>query len=82
MLIYGFNEACKNIASGFLKVGDESRSAICFRTKVEGNLTHLSYIYYNLEPLEKYFKTLACSVTGESLFIDIQRGNEGKDNSK
>ena len=37
----------------------------------------MSYIYYNLEPLDKYFNTLECSVTGDFLFIDIQIGKEG-----
>ena len=31
LLIYGFNEACKNIYASSLKVGDESTSAISFR---------------------------------------------------
>ena len=32
LLIYGFNNACNTIAAGYLKVGDESMSAIRFRT--------------------------------------------------
>ena len=44
-LFRGFNTACKNIAASFLKVGDESMSAIRFRTTAKGNLAHLSYIY-------------------------------------
>ena len=74
MLIDGFNAACENIAASFLKVGEESMSAIIFRTTANGNLPHLSYIIRKPEPLEKEFKTVACSVTGELIFIDVQRG--------
>ena len=42
LLFDGFNTAYKNIAASFLKVGDESMSAIRFRTMAKGNLPHLS----------------------------------------
>ena len=51
MLIDGFNEACSNIDACYLKVGDESMSAIKFCTTSKMNLTHLSYIFYKPEPL-------------------------------
>ena len=38
MSIDGFNMACKSIDASFLKVGDESMSAICFRAKAKVNL--------------------------------------------
>ena len=44
LLIDGFNEACKNIAASYMKVGDESTSAIHFRTTEKGNSTYLFYI--------------------------------------
>ena len=50
-LIYGFNEARKNIAASFLKVGDESMSAIRFWKTEKGNVPHLSYIFHKPEPL-------------------------------
>ena len=63
--------------SQFLKVGDESMSAIRFRTTEKGNLPHLSYIFRKPEPLGTEFKTVAWSVTGALLFIEVQRGKEG-----
>ena len=81
-LFDGFNTACKNIAASFLKVGDESMSAICFRKTAKGNLPHLSYIFRKLEPLGTNFKTVACSVTGALLFIEVQRGKEGMKDSR
>ena len=59
LLFDGFNTTCKNIAASFLEVGDESMSAISFRTTAKGNLTHLSYIFRKLEPLGTDFKTVA-----------------------
>ena len=38
LLIDGFNEACKNIAASFMKVRDDSMSAIRFRETAKGNL--------------------------------------------
>ena len=75
-LFDGFNTARKNIAASFLKVGDESMSAIRFRTTAKGNLPHLPYIFQKPEPLGNEFKTVACSVTGSLLFIEVQRGKE------
>ena len=69
--------ACKNIDASFLKVGDESMSVIRFRTTAKGNLPHLSNILRNPEPLGTEFKTVACSVTGYLIFIEVQRGKEG-----
>ena len=81
-LLYGFNNACKNIAASFLKVGDESMSAIRFWTTAKGNLTHLSYIFRKPDSLGTKFKTVACSVTGDLLFIEVQRGKEGMKDSR
>ena len=69
MLINVFNAACKNIAASFLKVGDESMSAIRFRTTAKGNLPHLSYILRKPDPLGTEFNTVAFSVTGALLSI-------------
>ena len=69
MLIDGFNAACDNIAAIFLKVGNESMSAIRFWITSKGNLPHLSYIYRKSEPLGEEFKTVTCSVTGVLFFI-------------
>ena len=68
-LFNGFNTACKNITASFLKVGDQSMSAIRFQTKAKGNLPHLSYIFRNPEPPGTKFNPVACSVTGALLFI-------------
>ena len=81
-LFDGFNTACKNIAASFLKVGDESMSAIRFRTTTKGNLPHLSYIFRKPEPLGTEFKTVVCSVTGALLFIEVQRVKEGMKDSR
>ena len=82
MLINGFNEACKNIAASYLKVGDESMSAIRFRTTAKGNLPHLSYIFCKTYPLGTEFKKIACYVTGVLLFIEVKRGKEGVNHIK
>ena len=82
LLINGFNETCKNISSSCLKVGDDSMSAIRFRTTEKGKLPHLSYIFPKPEPLGKEFKTVACNITGELLFIEFQKGKEGTKHSK
>ena len=78
----GFNTACKNIAASFLKVGDESMSAIRFRELAKGNLPHLSYIFRKLDPLGTEFKTVACYVTGVLLLIEVKRGKEGMKDSR
>ena len=62
-LIDGFNDACKNIAAIYLKVGDESMSEIRFWTTAKGNLPHFTYILRKPDPLWAEFKTVACSVT-------------------
>ena len=80
MLIYGFNEPCNNISASYLKVGDESMSAIRFWTTAKGDLPHLSYILHKTEPLGTEFKNVACSVTGALFFVEIQRGKEGVNN--
>ena len=66
MFIYGFNEACENIAASYLKVGDDSMSAIRFWTTAKWDLPHLSYIFRNPEPLGTDFNTVACYVTAGS----------------
>ena len=77
MIIDGFNVPFKNISVSFLKMGDESKSAIRFQTTAKGNLLHLSYIFQKTEPLGAEFNTVACSITGVLLFIEVQRGKEG-----
>ena len=76
LFIYGFNEACSNIARSYLKVRDEFMSVIQFRTMSKGNLLHLYYIFRNLEPLGTYFKTVSCFVTWALIFLEIHRGKE------
>ena len=58
-LIDGFNAECKNIAASFLKVGDESMSAIRFRTTAKGNLPHLSYIFCVQESCPIFYRGFA-----------------------
>ena len=78
MLTDGFNEECKNIASSYLKVGDEYMSAISFWTTEKGDLPHLTYIFHKTEPLGIEFNTLFCSVTGYLIFIEVHISKEGK----
>ena len=66
----------------FLKVGDESISAISFQMTVKGNLPHLSYIYRKTDPLGKEFNTVACYVTGAFIFIEVHIWKEGINYSK
>ena len=68
------SKACKNIDASYLRVGNESMSAIRFRTAAKGNLTHLSYIFRKIEPLGTEFNTIAYSVTRGLIFIEIYRG--------
>ena len=82
MLINGFNEACKNIAASYLKVGDESTSEISFRMEAKGNLPHLSYIFLKPYPLGTEFNTVTCSVKGDLVFIKVKRRNERTKHSK
>ena len=73
MLIDGFNTECKNIAASFLKVGDDSMSAIRFWTTAKGSLPHFLYIFRKPEPLGIEFNKFSCSVKGALLFIELQR---------
>ena len=57
-------------------------SKIRFRTTAKGNLPHLSYIFRKPEPLDTEFKTVACSVTGALIFIEVHRGKEGMKDSR
>ena len=57
-------------------------SAIRFQTTAKGDLPHLSYIFRKPEPLGTEFKTVACSVTGALIFIEVQREKEGMKNSR
>ena len=74
MLIDGFNDTCNNIDASYLKVGDESMSAISFRTTGKGNLPHLYYILCKPDPLGAYSNTVSCSVTGALLFVEVHIG--------
>ena len=71
-MIYGFNEECKNIAVSYMNVGYEFMSVIRFWATVKGDLPHLYYIFRKTEPLGAEFKTVACSVTGGFLFVDVE----------
>ena len=82
LLFNGFNMAYNNIAASFLKVGDESTSAIRFQMTAKGNLPRLSYIFRKPEPLGTEFKTVSWSVRGPLLFIEVQIGKEGMKHSK
>ena len=82
MIIDGFNEACNNISASYTNFGDESMSEISFHTTVKGGLPHLSFVFRNLEPLGEVFKTMACSITGAFLFIDIQRWKDSMNKIK
>ena len=81
-LIDGFNKACSNIASSYLKVGDESMSAMRSRTMPKGDLPHFSYIFRKPEPFGTEFKTVACSKTRSLIFLYIQRRKEGMKSSR
>ena len=80
MLINGINEACKNTPAIYLKVGDDSMSAIIFWTTEKGNLPHLSYIFRKLEPLGTELKIVAYYVTGALILIEVHIGKEGMKN--
>ena len=82
MLIYGLNTACKNIDASYMKVGDESMSAISFCTTEKGKLPHLSYIFRKPDPLGKEFKTVACYIIWALLLIEVQRRKEGMKHRK
>ena len=53
LLVNEFKEACKKISTSYLKVGDDSMSAICFCTTAKEDLPHLSYILLKAEPRGK-----------------------------
>ena len=59
LMIYGFNEACSNIAVSYIKAGDDSMSAIRFHIRSKGDLPKLSYIFHKPEPLGIDLKTVA-----------------------
>ena len=80
-LIDGFNEVSNNIASGYLKVGNDSMSEIRFCTTQKGKLPHLSYIFCKTEPMGDEFKTVARSITGTLIFKGIHIGKEGTNKS-
>ena len=73
MFIDGFNEACKNISTSYAKVVDDSMSMILVLMRVKGDLPHLSYIFRKSEPLGTELNTVACSVTGALMFIEVHR---------
>ena len=82
LLIYGFNEACNNVAASFLKIGDNSMREIRFKTTAKGNLPHLSYIFCKPKPMGTEFKTVVFSITGALILIELKRGKEGTNNIK
>ena len=51
-------------------------SAIRYRTKLKGGLPHLSFIFRKPELLGTDFKTVALSVTGSLLLLDIHMGKK------
>ena len=77
LLINGFNTACTDITASYMQVGDESMSAIHFRTTAKGNLPHLYYIFRKLDPLGTELNKVACSVTEALLLIGLHMGKEG-----
>ena len=80
MLINFLNRACNNIATSYLKYGDDSVSAIRFLNTAKGYLPRLSYIFHKPEPLGTDFNTVACSVTRYLVLIKIQICKEGTKN--
>ena len=60
-----------------LSIGDDFMGAIRFWKIAKGNLPHLSYILRKTEPLWTGFNTVACSVTGALMLIEVQRRKEG-----
>ena len=48
-------------------------SVISFWNKAKGKVPNLSYMFHKPEPMEEEFKNVACSISGNLLFIDIQR---------
>ena len=74
LLVNGFKEACNKISTSYLKVGDDSMSAIHVCTTAKGDLPHLSYILLKDEPLGKELNNVGCYVTGSIIFLRIHRG--------
>ena len=74
LLIDGFNKLYNNIAASYIKVGNESMSAINFRNTEKGGGSYLSYIFHKPEPMGVDFKNVACSVTVSLVLIYIYRG--------
>ena len=52
-------------------------SAILFHTTSKEKLPHLSLILLKPEPLGAEFKTVACSITGHLILLEIQHRKEG-----
>ena len=50
-------------------------SEISFWSMAKGKLTHLSYIFCKPDPLGTEFKTVACSVTGALISIEVHNVN-------
>ena len=80
LLIDGFNKSCNNLSTSYLKVRYESMSVISFWNKAKGKVPNLSYMFHKPEPMEEEFKNVACSISGNLLFIDIQRRKKGVNN--
>lgn len=70
------NNRKKNVAASKTKVLDETMSAYKPRKGKTGGLPNISYIQRKPEPLGTEFKSLACSVTGIMLYLEIQRGKD------
>ena len=73
-IVDGFNESCRYIASGVVKITDSSMSSISFHTAPKVYLPHYSYIFRNLEPLGTEMKNMACYGLGTILHLDIYKG--------
>ena len=69
-----FNKTCKKMAASYLEIVNESKSAINFRPQKRG-ITSLVLYFRKTEPMGAEFKTVACSVTGFMILLDIQIGN-------
>ena len=80
--IDGFNVARKNISASSMKVGDDFMSAIRFRMTEKGNLTHFPYIFRKPDPLGTEFKTFACSITWDLIFVEVHRMKEEMNHRK
>ena len=71
LLANGLNDLCNKIGGRYLKVRNESASAI-FWTTPKGNLTHFPCIFHKSEPLGPYFNTVACYFTGLLILLEIK----------